>query len=657
MLVNGNSITYQNIKSASDSSAANLPIQSTSKAQLNDEISTYLSQMSLDDMVDQDVDYLLKHQLITDSLIVNKHIAHEFSYFEHASASDVAITAMVRHQQEGLNNNEASDQLLARLEQSAVDINSAYRNASDFLFDIGQLGPDQKSFIASSENRVDKANLELGSNEWFNRSFNSKGDNNRFSVSVETQEGDIVTINFSSAQSYHEADSLTDGQTVDSFQLSYEVEGDLSEEEHAAMTEILAGIGGLADEYFSNLNDNTNIGVFNQHLDHKFDMNFLNEFDSEQLASFDLSFSTSGSNIQTFSNDGLDISYDFDKDKGSQELDFHLNSGMTQIKFNVDMSVFGQQDTEQMERYLKTMEDNFLEKQNMGLEDDVDGDRFERQKEELSASATQFSLFKNVFESMSGQANQYTKLVELADETFENGRELVANLTKEMMANDPRYIENNNENTLGNGISKLADFDAEFNFKSFDTPSHHLEIEQTTSEESSPTYQGVTQNKNITSSYNADNAANLEASRMNGKNTENYTVSAGIEGYQVVALDQKYNSLDESKKYDYIWENSQWNEKLVEHNISETEIESSIRLVEDLWIEQSSQEKSENNTSIHQYGREPAITTNKQSHSSLQLTRLIGQLDDLLEDNGKMEKVNEKLSSVGLFMDRFSDKA
>jgi len=657
MLVNGNSITYQNINSASDSSTANLPIQSTDKAQLNDEISTYVSQMSLDDMVDQDVDFLSKHQLITDSLIVNKYIAHEFSYYEHASASDVAITAMTRHQQEGLNNNEASDQLLARLEQSAVDINSAYRNASDFLFDIGQLGPDQKSFIASSENRVDKANLELGSNEWFNRYSNNEGDDNRFSVSVETQEGDIVTINFSSAQSYHKADSLTDGQTVDSFQLSYEVEGDLSEEEHAAMTEILAGIGGLADEYFSNLNYNINTVAFNKHLDHQFDMNFLNEFDSEQLASFDLSFSTSGSDTQTLTNDGLDISYNFDKDKESQELDFHLNAGMTQIKFNVDMSVFGQQDAEQMERYLKTIEDNFLEKQNMGLEDDVDGDRYERQKEELTASATQFSLFKNAFESMSGQANQYTKLVELADETFENGRELVANLTKEMMANDPRYIENNNENTLGNGISKLADFDAEFNFKSFDTPSHHLVIEQTTSEESSPTYQGVIQNKNITSSYNADNAANLEASRMNGKNTENYTVSAGIEGYQVVALDQKYNSLDESKKYDYVLENSQWNEKLVEHNISETEIESSIRLVEDLWIEQSSQEKSESNTSIHQYGREPATTINKQSHSSLQLTRLIGQLDDLLEDNGKIEKVNEKLSSVGLFMDRFSDKA
>lgn len=653
MLVNGNSITYQNIKNASDSSTANLPIQSTtSKAQLNDEISTYLSQMSLDDMVDEDVDSLLKKQLITDSLIVNKYIAHEFSYYEHASASDVAITAMVRHQQEGLNNNEASDQLLARLEQSAVDINSAYRNASDFLFDIGQLGPDQKSFIASSENRVDKANLELGSNEWFTRYSNNEGDDNRFSVSVETQEGDIVTINFSSAQSYHKADSLTDGQTVDSFQLSYEVEGDLSEDEHAAMTEILTGIGGLADEYFSNLNDN--IGVFNKHLDHQFDMNFLNEFDSEQLASFDLSFSTSGSNIQTFSNDGLDISYDFDKDKdkGSQELDFHLNAGMTQINFNVDMSVFGQQDAEQMERYLKTMEDNFLEKQNMGLDDDVDGDRYERQKEELTASANQFSLFKNVFEGMSGQATKYTKLVELADETFENGRELVANLTKEMMANDPRYIENNNENTLGNGISKLADFDAEFNFKSFDTPSHHLEIEQDTSEESSPTYQGVSQNKNITSTYATDNADKNETV----KNTESYTVSAGVEGHQVVALDQKYNSLDESKKYDYVFENSQWTEKLVEHNISETEIESSIRLVEDLWIEKSSQEKSENNTSIHQYDREPAITINQQSHSSLQLTRLIGQLDDLLEDNGKIEKVNEKLSSVGLFMERFSGK-
>ena len=72
------------------------------------------------------------------------------------SPEELAIRTVLSSQQEGLNKNENSDELMKRLNTSAKDIHGAYANTSDILSSLGQLGHEQKSFLASSEQRVER---------------------------------------------------------------------------------------------------------------------------------------------------------------------------------------------------------------------------------------------------------------------------------------------------------------------------------------------------------------------------------------------------------------------------------------------------------------------------------------------------------------------
>nr|MDC2856893.1 hypothetical protein [Ningiella sp. W23] len=76
------------------------------------------------------------------------------------------------------------------------------------------------------------------------------------------------------------------------------------------------------------------------------------------------------------------------------------------------------------------------------------------------------AVFKSAFSSMSSAAERYSEIESVATKQFTNGRELVANLVDNMITKDPRYqgLGSSNKNSLGDGISKLADFDAKFSF-------------------------------------------------------------------------------------------------------------------------------------------------------------------------------------------------
>ena len=151
------------------------------------------------------------------------------------SDKELALRTVISSQQEGLLNNESSDELLERLNKSVKDIHGAYANTSEILASLGQLGHKQASFLASSEQRVERA---LGSYmESTNRTDNEGDDNYSFELSVKTKEGDIINITFNSSQGYDEKT----GKTVDGFGLSYQVDGDLSAAEHQALTQVLSG--------------------------------------------------------------------------------------------------------------------------------------------------------------------------------------------------------------------------------------------------------------------------------------------------------------------------------------------------------------------------------------------------------------------------------
>ena len=547
-----------------------------------------------------------------------------------SSAESFATHAIIAHQNEGLMNNESSNELLERLDQSTSNIKNAYRNTSDILADLGQLGAEQKSFLASSESRV--ANTSSSISEEMTRRINNDANDNVFSISVKTKEGDTVVINLNSVQSY-------DDKTHENFskiELSYEVDGDLSDEEHAAMAEILAGVGELADEYFSNIDPMGGQG----RPAPEFNMDFLNNFDNQQLESFDLSFSAQDLSA---SENHLNLSYEFDTKNEEQTLDFDFDSGHTLVTFNVDMSVYGQQDDEQMKHYLNAMEESFVER-------NVKAESYHRVESSEKGTASTFSIFKDVFQSMSGKANQYTKIADIADEHFGNGRELVSELTKQVIKHDPRYVENNKDNKLGEGISKLADFKAEFkvNDYSANNKKHSINIEQETTEDSSPTYQGVSQQKNFHT-----NMTGYNFGLMTSDYDESYNISAAIEGNDVVALKQDHNTKEEFKKYTTIVENGEFVQGLVKNSTLETQENSNIRLIEGMWLENSSQQQSEKQMDLSlKNNAVPINEKHENTYSSIQFSRLIGQLDPSEEN-----KINDKLNSIDLFMKRFSGEA
>jgi len=161
---------------------------------------------------------------------------------------------------------------------------------------LGQLGYKQKSFLSRSQHHVER-NLN-SINNLFRRAYDDAS-NNVFKLVVQTKEGDSVTVEFQSSKEF----DMSLGHGVDNFELSYTVEGELSEEEHKALLNIFENTGKLVDQYF---NSNT-----------PFTMSLLNSFDASQLSGVEL---TTGVEESIVSKPHLlDVDYDFDHQNKTQE--------------------------------------------------------------------------------------------------------------------------------------------------------------------------------------------------------------------------------------------------------------------------------------------------------------------------------------------------
>lgn len=81
------------------------------------------------------------------------------------------------------------------------------------------------------------------------------------SLFIKTQEGDLVKLKISSRESLSMAATLTENedgttstvtrQSMSSMRVSFEVEGDLNEEERAAIASVIEQAGALADQFFN----------------------------------------------------------------------------------------------------------------------------------------------------------------------------------------------------------------------------------------------------------------------------------------------------------------------------------------------------------------------------------------------------------------------
>ncbi|SUD22991.1 hypothetical protein [Pseudoalteromonas nigrifaciens] len=592
--------------------------------------SDFLSQFS-----DEKVAQLLQQQLSV--LITPAKKANISSY--HYSAEELAIRTVITSQQEGLLKNEHSDKLIQRLNKSVTDIQGAYANTSDILFNLGQLGHQQTSFLASSQQRVERAlNPYM---ESINRSKHEDDDNYRFQLSVKTKEGDTINITFNSSQGYDESA----GKTADNFSLSYEVEGDLSEAEHQALTEVLAGVGEMADEFFKvSQYANSRYVPVNQG---DINLDFLADFNHQQLSGFNVSFSTTQNDVLDIGENTLDLSYSIDEASNQQALVFKSESGQNEIDFALDMSTIGAKDTQQVQRYLASLDQSLEDSRVNSTKDDKES-AFGRKGDEAMQQG--FALFKGAFTSMSSAAERYSNLESLADQHFNDGRAMVADLVDNMITNDARYqgLGNKAPNTLGAGISKLADFDATFSY-ALDNgdyqPKSTIELSQATEQAQLGDLSGVTQSKNVSSHFD------YQYSRPDYYNKEeSYNVGTAVKNKELVGLDQSHEVDVDTKMFEF---NPQTNQYELQMAMQEQTIsKSNIRLIDDIWLE-------ENENSYNMNKKERVESDEKQdefkktsSHSHNKLVTLIGDLDKLAENKNVRREYLTNLSQVNFFMDK-----
>ncbi len=597
------------------------------------EIAPEMVQELLSQYDEEKVEQLLHQQLA--SLTTEPVYGYDYS------DKELALRTVISSQNEGLLNNENSDELMERLRISVKDIHGAYANTSDILASLGQLGHEQKSFLASSEQRVERA---LGSYmESMNRKGGEDDDNYSFELSVKTKEGDIINIVFNSSQGYNE----NTGETVDDFGLSYQVDGVLSEAEHQALTEVLSGVGEIADEFFKVSGSSNNKYVPAGQAE--FNVDFLATFNHQQLSGFDVTFSTTEGQKPSSPENNLDLSYNIDQKSNQQAFTYKSQAGINEIDFSLDMSTFGGKDVKQMQQYIATLDKN--------LEDSRENSKGESKtsafgkKDDLKMQQS-FAIFKGAFVSLSSVAQRYSQIESVAAQQFTDGREMVAELVDNMITNDPRYqgLDSETDNTLGDGISKLADFDAEFSFSKEPEglrsvhPKVSVELSQETQQHKSGKLTGVTQNKTVATHFDYQ----LTRPDYYDK-TETYNIDTAVKNQELVGLDQEHK-VDISKEiYRF---NPLTNQFELQMAFNEKiESESSIRLIKDIWLENTeSSHKVDKKERVAIEGKTPTFDrTNHYSHKKLMT--LIGNLDELAENKHLKREYLIGLNNVNFFMD------
>ena len=477
--------------------------------------------------------------------------------------------------------------------------------------------------------------------ESLNRAKYEDDDNYLFELSVKTKEGDVINITFNSSQGYDE----NTGEAVDGFSLSYEVNGDLSEAEHKALTQVLSGVGEMADEFFKVSENSFNPLIVPNQTDMSLD--FLAGFNSEQLTGFDVSFSTTQNKDLDSKENTLDLSYSIDEASNQQALVFKAAGGQNDIDFALDMSTIGAKDTQQMQQYLASLDQSLEDSRVNSTKDDKES-AFGRKGDEAMQQG--FALFKGAFASMSSAAERYSNLESLADQHFNDGRAMVADLVDNMITNDSRYqgLGNKAPNTLGAGISKLADFDATFSY-ALDNgdyqPKSTIELSQATDQSQLGDLSGVTQSKNVSSHFD------YQYSRPDYYNKEeSYNVNTAVKNKELVGLDQSHEVDVDTKMFEF---NPQTNQYELQMAMQEQTVsKSDIRLIDDIWLEEN-----ENSYSMHKKERDESddkqddfIETNRHSHTKL--VTLIGDLDKLAENKDVRREYLTNLSQVNFFMDK-----
>ncbi|WP_281558970.1 hypothetical protein [Thalassomonas sp. RHCl1] len=546
-----------------------------------------------------------------------------------AKAEELAVHFVTRNVQHGLKRGSNADELTEIINQASENVRSAYSNTSGILEALGQLGPEQKSFISKSEYRVERALTSFS--EAIYRDERGESDQQLFELSVKTREGDVIDIQFSSSQGYEQAS----GHTLDSFELSYEVDGELSEQEYQALQGVFSQVGQLADDYFPG-DRPSGYNIFGGGVSgHDFTLDVLKDFDTEQLAGVDLSIGLWEGGEGDLRTERLDYSYAFDAKNQQQSLKLDwITSGAHEVSFDIDSSTIGRLDQAQLAQYLDVIDNSYEE---------VSKSQSSRYN---TLTPTALESYKTALSSLFSLADQHTRQMDFSElESADKGR-LAAELTNDMIETDSRYqaMADDKAHVFKEGFSLLADFNSSFVVGEEDYKGHiNLALKQETSSSQSLDYTGVEQTK-------AYDVTTLRGYAETGSKildtSEQYNIKAATKGGNVVAVDQEQKFDSKEQTAAYVGGGISTGKETVTESIDT----SSLRLIEDIWTQDISHNKDTTTESKTFYGEEVKYQSRKTSQEASQTSTIIADIDKLKDNKFMREKYAPQLLKTNQFM-------
>lgn len=204
-------------------------------------------------------------------------------------------------------NRGASDERLQQMYDAALKgVETGFKEAREILDNLNVLQGDIKTQVDETEQKTFDALAEIapGSRDAVAQAVLGAAERYRnaedMSLTVKTQDGDEVTINFSRNQSYdatYGAGADSQGNSVawmdvsrsESSQYQFSVKGELDEGEVEALQQMVRDIAGVADEFF------------NGDVQKAFEQSAGIRFDASELSSMELNMSYSRSLSQAAS--------------------------------------------------------------------------------------------------------------------------------------------------------------------------------------------------------------------------------------------------------------------------------------------------------------------------------------------------------------------
>ncbi|SFC54582.1 hypothetical protein [Pseudoalteromonas denitrificans] len=450
---------------------------------------------------------------------------------------------------------ESADNLNTLLDNITQGANRAHNETRDLLQAMSQLDPDSESYIAKSQTftrfALEEMSAKINNNEVLEV---DKNNTKTFSLTVKTREGDEILINIKQNQGWKD---LTFGREINT---RYEVEGELSDTEHQALSELMNAVGKASD------------GLLNGD-----DFSYLagiEAFNGEQLSGFSLNLSGSDQKI----------SYSYSHDGESQKLEGNWRqSGEVKANFTLNSKIGGVAEREDLTQYLELINEATKSQDNAQLS----------------------FLFKNSFSEFMQLSQRLGASLENANKAFDQSRELAGNLFSEMMSLQKGRIGLMGEDKakLKEGFNRLADFSSNFMIgvggeKSQSKKSSNLKsgVEFSLSQKTQMSVKNEGESAGLlveqTRKFILDEVISENNNRRDNKTTEEYIIDAFIdfETLSMTAMNQSRNTKEDLKEKLYLGMGEYLSNKVN----TQTNTENSLHKLKEGYLENSRKSVKEN---------------------------------------------------------------